>query len=723
MFNNSGINPEALRYNFQGEWSADVVYRKNDTVRIRGCTYYCKTNKMAKNGWAGYEFHPTKTFNVDNEYWAVMTANHIWRGAWSANDIYQPGDIVKYNGDWYICHTGSSNKNNNPVWRNGVANKDWQMVMAANNTHEKRYRISTFANRNPIGWQYNNGSVGGIGDSQPFRAHNQMGAINWQGQPVLLGGRTTSFGFGAMYNYDWNVTRSGVASNGGANHSLAIINTWDIASYTGVHRASGNASVQSLTGEKDCVQFVTCGHNSMFLYSDGSVFITGYNGHGQMGDNTTTDYNYYGLTYRVGQQRDRWWDTSTSYNPMANTKVIKVGMTGQDNFNNASTMYALDISGNMWAWGYNGNGQCAVGHSTSNTVRVPTKIEPKYFNNRPIIDFWTAGDGSNGACFVMNDMHDMFAWGYNGNGGLGNGDFRHQWRPQLIKYDWSKFGGIKKFIAQGYGSYDGRVVLCNDGSIHMWGYIMGDSQSIQHGMDRASSVCTPRHANMAYWEAQKSQGLSRAMETYTIGDNVEDIWYVGSRYKTLIMKEKTTGDMYVTGYQADNALVYPHPATGANISDHEYWNQTPRWPTRIMVGDLKNITHVARSMDGGTRSLYFLNDDHRVFQTGYRGHWNAGDGIDEFDDASVDSSSRFTLLSESNAATNAPRMLKGQNIGGNIIDQATSLQQWFGITTDGRVMKIGKIEPYYSDTSIRRHYNDNTDDYGKGHYAPSDGMV
>lgn len=721
MFNNSGINPEALRYNFQGEWSADKVYRKNDTVRIRGCTYYCKTNKMAKNNWYGYEFHPTKSYNVDNEYWAVMTANQIWRGAWSANDIYQPGDIVKYRGDWYICHKGSSNKNNNPVWKNGEANDSWMMVMAADNTHEKRYRVSTFWNRNPIGWQRNSGSVGGIGDSQPTRPVNQMGAINWQGQPVLLGGRTTSYGFGAYYNYDWNVTRSAVASNGGSNHSLAIVNMWDMSTYHGVHRHSNNSAITSITNDQECLQFVSCGANSMYLLSDGSVWVTGYNGHGQMGDNTTTDYNYYGLTYRAGQDRNRWWDTASN-NPLYNVHAVKLAITGQPEFSNSSTMMVLDISGNVWTWGYNGNGQCAVGHSTSNTVRLPQKIENKYFDNQPIVDIFTTAQGSDATLYALAANGELYGWGYNGNGQVGNGDFRHQWRPQRVKYDWSKFGGIKKFISQGYTAYSGVYVLCNDGSMHAWGYIMGDSQG-WHGMDRSASVCTPRHANIAHWEAQKSMGSSRAMDTYTIGDNVEDFWVVGARYKTIIMKEKTTGDLYSNGYQADHSSVYPHPQVGANNGDHEFVNWHSKWPSRIMVGDLKNVTHVARSHTGGTRSLYFLNDDHRVFQTGYRGHWNAGDGYDEHADDAIDSSNRWSLLSEFNGAHNSPRMLKGQNIAGNIIDQATSQSQYFGLTTDGRVMKIGSEEPYYSNTSIRRHYNDNADDYVKGHSATCDGMV
>jgi hypothetical protein len=468
MFNNSGINPEALRYNFKGDWNADTVYRKNDTVRIRGCTYYCKTNKMAEHGWNGFEFHPTKSFS-DSEYWGIHTPVHVWTGAWSSKRLYQPGDIAKYNGDWYICLEGDSNYNNNPVYKNGVANRTWQKVMTANNTHEKRYKISHFANRNPIGWQHNMGHFGnGCAESQAFRTVNQMGAINWQGQPVLLGGQKQTYGFGAGFKFDWNVTRSGSATSGGANHSLQIINMWDMSSYHTIHSKVDNNNMLSLTNERECIQFVTCGYNSMYLLNDGTLWITGYNGHGQMGDNTTSDYNYYGLTYRAGQDRNRWWDTGSN-NPLYNKFIVKVDMTGKESFDNSSTMYALDIDGNMYAWGYNGNGQCAQGISTSNAYKKPTQVPREYFNDKSIVDFWATGNGSNGACFAINTDGDVFGWGYNGNGGLGNGDFRNQWRPQRVKYDFHKFGGIKKWISQGHGSYDGRVVLCNDGSIHMWG--------------------------------------------------------------------------------------------------------------------------------------------------------------------------------------------------------------------------------------------------------------
>lgn len=733
MYEQSGINPDTFRYHFQGEWSPGKVYRKNDIVRIDGCTYYCKTNDMAKNGWYGYEFHPKKSAyygpNGGSEshayYWGIHTVSHVWRGAWSEKAIYQAGDIVKVDGEWWQCVVGSSLPNNHPIYRNGSTSSGWRKTMAAYNTDELRYTCTAFANRNPIGWQYNMGHCGGIGDSTTLRSTAQMLFINGQGQPMIMGGQLQTYAFGGGGPYDWNVTRSAAASSGGANKSLKAINTgWDYMSRHAPNTVANGNHENFMNGGRKCIQLVTCAYNTLALMNDGTVFNSGYNGHGQMGTGSTTDYNFYtGGMFPVGQPATSNFTANNSANHLYNVHVVKVGMTGIDNSNNSSTMYALDANGNMWAWGYNGNGQCAQGRSDHGThVYEPNMIDPAYFDNRPIRDFWVTGDGANGACFAINDDHQIWAWGYNGNGGLGNGDFVHQWRPQLVKYDWSKFGGIKKFIGQGYGSYDGRVVLCNDGSLHMWGYIMGDSQAHQHGMDRAASVCTPQHANMAYWSVNRQLQRTNTMDQYTIGDDIDDIFYIGSRYKAVMMKQKGTGDMYVSGYETDYAYPTPYPAAANNATNTEFYSHGRRWPTKIALNGLNDITHVTRCKTGGTRSLIWMNSDGRAVQTGYRGQYQAADGYDEPATELTDSANRHFHLNEMNGMHNSARNIKGP-FAGQIVDVASNNAEHFFKTNEGRVYRVGPMENYYNRSSVKRHDNTTTARYSYGMHAMCDGQV
>ena len=92
-----------FRYDFKGAWSSATEYERNDVVRYGG-NVYVYTLSSASTGNL-----PTNT-----AFWAIMVSGTEYRGAWSASEEYELGQIVSYGGKVYIA-LQSVNLNQNPV--------------------------------------------------------------------------------------------------------------------------------------------------------------------------------------------------------------------------------------------------------------------------------------------------------------------------------------------------------------------------------------------------------------------------------------------------------------------------------------------------------------------------------------------------------------------------------------------------------------------------------
>ena len=104
---------------------------------------------------------------------------------------------------------------------------------------------------------------------------------------------------------------------------------------------------------------------------------------------------------------------------------------------------------------------------------IPKKIDPKYFDYARIVDIWAGGTGSHGKSFALDENGDLWAWGYASYGALGIGIYNGNYctRPFRQPYDYTRYGGIKKFIMTGYNDNEdnGGIVLTHDGKMHIWG--------------------------------------------------------------------------------------------------------------------------------------------------------------------------------------------------------------------------------------------------------------
>jgi alpha-tubulin suppressor-like RCC1 family protein len=134
--------------------------------------------------------------------------------------------------------------------------------------------------------------------------------------------------------------------------------------------------------------------HSLFLKSDGSLWVMGNNGYGQLGDGT---YNTTNLPEQI---------------VASNVTAIAAGRYHS---------LFLKSDGSLWAMGYNASGQ--LGDGTYNQTNRPEQIVAT--NVTAIAAGWTH------SLFLKSDG-SLWAMGYNGYGQLGDGTYNQTNRPEQI---------------------------------------------------------------------------------------------------------------------------------------------------------------------------------------------------------------------------------------------------------------------------------------------------
>lgn len=222
------------------------------------------------------------------------------------------------------------------------------------------------------------------------------------------------------------------------------------------------------------------GYHSLALASDGSVFAWGSNGHGQLGDGSTTEritpveisvpgktflaisageahslalssdgsvfawgYNYFG---QVG-------DASTT-DRNAPVEISVPGKTISEISAGYRHSLALADDGSVYAWGQNSKGQLGDGTQVHKNVPVEVSAVGKTFS--------TLSAGGYHSMAVATD-DSLWAWGENEDGQLGDGTTTNRKIPVAISVADETVSTIS---AGGYHS----LATTSDGSLNAWGY-------------------------------------------------------------------------------------------------------------------------------------------------------------------------------------------------------------------------------------------------------------
>ena len=139
------------------------------------------------------------------------------------------------------------------------------------------------------------------------------------------------------------------------------------------------------------------------LLADGSVWSVGRNDYGQLGDPSVPVYD--GSNGSAGR---------STWGRVPNLPANVVQITG-----GRATVYALTADGNVYAWGWNANGQIGNGTTTdqSSPVKVPGLSGVRHLG------------GAYRSCFAIMGDGSVKAWGKNDGGSLGDGTTTQRLSP------------------------------------------------------------------------------------------------------------------------------------------------------------------------------------------------------------------------------------------------------------------------------------------------------
>ncbi|WP_158520419.1 InlB B-repeat-containing protein [Bombiscardovia coagulans] len=254
----------------------------------------------------------------------------------------------------------------------------------------------------------------------------------------------------------------------GYRSSVAINEKGDIYAWgwIGTSKAGPNNSVirirpQKLSMPADAGSFtdISAGFGHVLAVDNkGQVWSWGSNDRGQLGNSSYAD----------------------SPTPVKVTAPTGAGPFVQVSAGSSHSV-ALDDKGQLWAWGNNSFGELAKGNTTGRT-------------NRPAIIVMPAGAGnitqiSSGTwnTMILDDKGQVWAWGNNSNGQIGNGNTATQTKPVQVAFP-SNAGHITQI------SFGGFHALAADdrGQVWAWGW----NSDGQLGNGNTSDQYTPVRATI-----------------------------------------------------------------------------------------------------------------------------------------------------------------------------------------------------------------------------------
>ncbi|XP_047433036.1 RCC1 and BTB domain-containing protein 1 isoform X2 [Mugil cephalus] len=200
------------------------------------------------------------------------------------------------------------------------------------------------------------------------------------------------------------------------------------------------------------VTMVACGsHHSMALTHDGEVFAWGYNNCGQIGSGSTANQPF----------------------PRKVTGCLQgktaVGITcGQ------TSSVALVDNGEVYGWGYNGNGQLGIGNNGNQLTPCRVTALQGMCVQQVVSGY--------GHCLALTDEGLLYAWGANTYGQLGTGNKSNQLSPVQIMADKERVVEV----AACHSTHTS-AAKTQSGQVYMWGQCRGQSIVLPHATHFAST--------------------------------------------------------------------------------------------------------------------------------------------------------------------------------------------------------------------------------------------
>ena len=256
---------------------------------------------------------------------------------------------------------------------------------------------------------------------------------------------------------------------------------------------------------------------SLAVGSDGNAYAWGYNNRGQLGNGTTSSYQTTPVMVRKP-------DRKTYPDLPADFTYLQVS-AGSDH------SLAVGSDGNVYAWGRNGNGRLGDGTSTDRhaPVRVKTPDRNTYPDLPADFTYLQVSAGSDHSLALGSDGN-VYAWGRNGNGRLGDGTSSSRYTPVRVKTpDRKTYPDLPKDFTylQVSAGWDHSLAVGSDGYAYAWGCNMygnlGNNTASGYGdvnpvPERVRDPASPGDASKGLQAAQVSAGYHLSLAVGSDGN-------------------------------------------------------------------------------------------------------------------------------------------------------------------------------------------------------------
>jgi len=236
----------------------------------------------------------------------------------------------------------------------------------------------------------------------------------------------------------------------GNGHSVALLSNGSVYAWGYNHYGQlGDNTTSSSTNPVQVegllsgrvITSIAAGDHTLALSSDGTIYSWGFNGVGQLGDNTTS--NQLSPVLLV--------DANNVF-PGRKFIAVYAGL-----YHSAT----LSNDGEVIMWGYNKYGQLGDGTNVSSTV--PLLVDTNgVLNGKKVVQLALGGFHT----VALSDDGLVFTWGRNNLGQLGDNTTETGFVPILV-YTGGVLSGLS--ITQAAAGYSHTVVLSSTGSIYWWG--------------------------------------------------------------------------------------------------------------------------------------------------------------------------------------------------------------------------------------------------------------
>ncbi|MCL2173995.1 IPT/TIG domain-containing protein, partial [Candidatus Saccharibacteria bacterium] len=219
------------------------------------------------------------------------------------------------------------------------------------------------------------------------------------------------------------------------------------------------------------VQIVGGGDHTLALNENGNLYTWGNNNYGQLGNGTNGTGTNSDVPIKIS-------DGAIAGSPfIAGLKIVQISAGRVNSF-------ALDENGNLYAWGNNAAGQLGRGNNTNSNL--PIKISDGEIAGSPLVAglkitrvvggvMSNSGSPASSYTLALDENGDLYAWGQNNYGQLGNGNTGTNSNIPIKISDGAIAGspfiaGLKISQIGASGDYGHSVAVDTNGVLYTWGF-------------------------------------------------------------------------------------------------------------------------------------------------------------------------------------------------------------------------------------------------------------